>query len=477
MPLSTQAQAIMDEFGKQPGVTPQQLQNLQATINASPALIDEVNNAVAQGHLQHIVPLNNPHAGGEYNAGAHEMRLPLAMLNTPTGGQFDTGEPTFVLGHELQHGFNAVDADKARKTFASELQAIAQSPAHRHDYTAPIGTLIAANRRDEAGAEISGWNAMVSAAKKDAADHQHPAPALADIYARNPGRMADFIDVDRSHFPPTYAVKPNLTLNADMSMAATPHNIEGMGQNYFDRGSSLGHNGNSSYANYYGAYAVGVATNYERHYNQPAPVQPGHPAPAPHEMDVNLAQLHLSPRIMAGNGIDLGPDTRPMPYVDNSTQPPTHAQFRHTANTHTYVPVAPASEPSTLLRLNDAAHPDHALYQQARSAVHVLDAQHGRIPDQRSDNLAAALTVAARRDGMQEIHHVALSEDAAKAFAVQGELQSPFKQITQVDTMQAVQTPVAQSSQAWEQIITQKAPQAEQALLQPSQPPPQHAMG
>jgi hypothetical protein len=477
MPLSTQAQAIVTAFGTQPGVTAQELKNLQATIDASPALTDEVNNAVAQGHLQYIVPLNNPHAGGEYNAAAHEMRLPLAMLNSPASGAFNIGEPTFVLGHELQHGFNTATAATAQEKFATDLQAIAQSPAHRHDYTAPIGEMIAANRRDEAGAEISGWNAIVSAAQKDATDHHQAAPGLAEIYARSPGRMGDFIDVDRSHFPPTYAVRPNLTLNADMTMAATPHNIEGMGQNYFDRGASLGHNGNSSYANYYGSYAVGLATNYERSYNPPAHAQPGHAVPAGHEMDVNLAQLHLSPRIMGENGIDLGANTHPMPYVDNSTHPPTHAQFRHTINNHTYAPVTSATDPVTTVRLDDAAHPDHALFQQARNGVHVLDAQRGRTPDQRSDNLAAALVVAARRDDMHEIHHVALGNDAVKTFAVQGELHSPLKQITQVDTAQAVQTSVAQSSQAWDRIVAQKVVQIEQPVLQTSQSPAQHVMG
>lgn len=77
MPLNAKAEAVLQAFGKEPGVTPDQLKNLTRTINASPALVDEVNRAVDTGHLQRIVALNNPHAGGEYNASAHEMRLPL----------------------------------------------------------------------------------------------------------------------------------------------------------------------------------------------------------------------------------------------------------------------------------------------------------------------------------------------------------------------------------------------------------------
>ncbi|MEX1828145.1 hypothetical protein [Luteibacter sp. CQ10] len=203
--------------------------------------------------------MNNPHAGGEYNASAHEMRLPLTSISTPAGGQYDAYETTFVLGHELQHGFNAADIAKANTQFSRDLQAVAQSKTMLHDYTKPVGDVIAASRRDEAGAEISGWNATVSAARLDAMTNHAVAPTLEDIYKRNPGRMGDFIHVDRSHFPATYSLRSNLTVNADLTMPSTPANIEGMGKNYFDRSATLGHNGNSSYANYYGAWAVGVA--------------------------------------------------------------------------------------------------------------------------------------------------------------------------------------------------------------------------
>lgn len=44
-PLSPQAQALLTQFGKQPGVTPDQAANLQNVINGSPALVNEVNAA------------------------------------------------------------------------------------------------------------------------------------------------------------------------------------------------------------------------------------------------------------------------------------------------------------------------------------------------------------------------------------------------------------------------------------------------
>lgn len=138
----------------------------------------------------------------------------------------------------------------------------------------------------------------------------------------------------------------------------------------------------------------------------------------------------------------------------------------------------PATPPQ---RLDHTAHPDHPLYQQTRDAVHRLDAEHHRTPDQHSDNLAAALVVAARHDGMQAVNHVVLSNDAARTFGVQGELNSSFKQVTQVETAQASNTPIEQSSAAWQSVMQQKqsdpAHASQWAQEERSQQPPHPAMG
>jgi putative chitinase len=118
-------------------------------------------------------------------------------------------------------------------------------------------------------------------------------------------------------------------------------------------------------------------------------------------------------------------------------------------------------------RIDGTAHPDHAIYQQARDGVHHIDAQHGRNPDDRSDRLAAALTVAARQEGMGRIDHVALNGDASRTYAVQGELNSPFKKVAEVDTQQAMSTSMEQSSHAWKQASQQSnAEQAQQTHTQ-----------
>jgi peptidoglycan hydrolase-like protein with peptidoglycan-binding domain len=99
--------------------------------------------------------------------------------------------------------------------------------------------------------------------------------------------------------------------------------------------------------------------------------------------------------------------------------------------------------------LADATHPGNGMYLQALDAVHRLDAQRGRAPDQRSDNLAAALAIAAHGNGLSRVDHVVLSDDASRAYAVQGDIDSLFKRYTDVDVAQAIGTPLAQSSVQW----------------------------
>lgn len=461
--LSPQARAIVTVFAQQPGVTHDQANNLQAVINASPALIDQINNAVAQGHLRQIVPLANSHAGGEYDGQGKQMRLPLAALTTPPPQvrAFDAGEVTFVLGHELQHGFNHAATRQAYRDFRHDANLKAQETAAPRDYTTAVETLIAANRRNEAGAEIAGWNAVVSMVKSST-----PNPTLGDIHEAQRGRIADFVDKSQTT-PPVYALKSNLTLNPDLTLSPTPANLEAMGQHFFDKApvdTRLGHRGNSDYANYYGAWAISAVAGLERHHNPPRPGVGTAP------MALDLAQLGLNEKLLEENGIHLGNNTQPMPYFDRSTQPPALGLFQHTYLSHQHTsPVSAQAFEAELARLQShptpvrAAgpdhpdHPDHAMLEQIRAGVRAIDAQHNRTYDDISERISRGLLVACRdhRDqypdcptqisqtGLGRVDHVILGSNS-HMIAVEGDLDDPTHKRAAVNIDQAVATPVEQ---------------------------------
>ena len=127
--------------------------------------------------------------------------------------------------------------------------------------------------------------------------------------------------------------------------------------------------------------------------------------------------------------------------------------------------------------LLDARHPAHGIYEQAHTCVARIDQEQGRKPGPHTQNFAGSLTSAATAAGFNRIDHVALSDDATRGYAIQGELSSPFKKFVDVDVMQAIQTPLAQSSQeaaanvqdtAQQQAQVQQQVQ-QQVLLEPVQ--------
>jgi hypothetical protein len=126
--------------------------------------------------------------------------------------------------------------------------------------------------------------------------------------------------------------------------------------------------------------------------------------------------------------------------------------------------------------ISDDGHPGNAMYRQALHGIEQIDGQHGRATDSLSRNLAAALAVEGRREGLDRIDHVVLSEDASRAFAVQGEINSPFKTIASVQTELGIAKSIESSSHEWTQAQNAASQAQKQSLpdVQINQSAPRH---
>jgi hypothetical protein len=103
----------------------------------------------------------------------------------------------------------------------------------------------------------------------------------------------------------------------------------------------------------------------------------------------------------------------------------------------------PATEPS-------AERPtDDVIYRQALAGVYKVDRQLGRVPDEHSKRLAASLAALAKRSGLEQIDHVALSVEVdgkdvragENVFAVQGEPDDPAHHRVHMKTSEALSKP------------------------------------
>lgn len=134
---------------------------------------------------------------------------------------------------------------------------------------------------------------------------------------------------------------------------------------------------------------------------------------------------------------------------------------------------APAA---AVVAINDPGHPDYRLFRSAQAGVHALDAAHNRIPDQRSDQLAAALAVQAKREGLADIHHVVLSEDGSRAFAVDtADLHAAHRRHAHVEVVAGLNQSLATSTAQAEAVDAsrEQAHVAQLAQQQTQQAPPQ----
>ncbi len=129
-----------------------------------------------------------------------------------------------------------------------------------------------------------------------------------------------------------------------------------------------------------------------------------------------------------------------------------------------------ARQKPTTTTLADPTHRAHGMYSQAEVGVHRIDREHGREPTLQSGQLAGSLTASALTAQMRQIDHVVLNDDASKLYAIQGDLNSPFKSFAEVDVMRGLNTPLAQSTQvADEQLALSTAQDQVQQVAQPTQ--------
>jgi peptidoglycan hydrolase-like protein with peptidoglycan-binding domain len=214
----------------------------------------------------------------------------------------------------------------------------------------------------------------------------------------------------------------------------------------------------------------------------PAHAAPAHPAPAPaHETtlrqgDKGDAVRHLQTSLQhLGYHDEKGHKIQP----DGDFGAHTRAAVERFQRAHGLPAdgvVGPATKEAlhtATPRLDGTGHPHNALFQQSRDAVHRLDAQHQRTPDLQSDQIAGTLTTKALGQGMTRVDHAVLNDDASKVYAVQGELNSPFKKVAEASTQEAANTSLEESGRQSLQVAAQQAPQP--AVSAPTQAAPSQA--
>lgn len=113
------------------------------------------------------------------------------------------------------------------------------------------------------------------------------------------------------------------------------------------------------------------------------------------------------------------------------------------------------------IRIDHPDHPGYSLFKQAQAHVEALDAQRGRTPDAHSRNLAAYAAVTALANGITRIDALLPdTRDGSSMFIAQHT--SPLKRVAEMRTIEAINTPLEQSSAAFLQVAQQQNPSQQQ---------------
>lgn len=364
MPLSQPADQLIDTFltvafGREPKVKLDPDLKLRRIINATPVLTQLAEECTARGELFWTVAHENEDLERISTSTrlSHEVRVPRALLTTMSDRPFEGGPSTFLLGRELYCAAEADDIRQSWNEFEHALEAVASSPSTEHDYTSAIEHHLVRIRRHEAEAQVSGWNAVVSAM-----EHEHDPeraratlyPTWAKIYQRSPRHMANFIEIEGTASP-RHSIARDLLPCRDGNTAYMDASLdlEPIGHRYFKGTDGLAHNDNVHY-NQYAAEAISHAILFEQHRN------PSLKSRSFHYMSIDMERLKLQPELVQQHGFDLHDLRHPIPYIDKCGGQSAYREFRH-PSTEAHQSAGP--------HLDEKAHRDHMLYEQAQQAL------------------------------------------------------------------------------------------------------------
>ncbi|WP_343742762.1 beta strand repeat-containing protein [Herbaspirillum huttiense] len=239
-------QRILTRFSQRKEVSADAYQAIITALEKSPVLTAELNAAADGGGLLSfdILPASS-NAGAQFGNGT--LQLKVSQIGIPSSSEADL---IFQIGHETQHALNAGDTDKAWATFSSDVTSLAKSSSPQ-DYTQILEALQAQEGRDEATAQISGWNAYV-----DYVNHITPAGQAPDYT----GSFYSQFFISKNGTPVegiAFGKNADGTVNYFVDPKIESNVIAERNAYFYQQDTThLGQNGNEDYPSYYAGNAV-----------------------------------------------------------------------------------------------------------------------------------------------------------------------------------------------------------------------------
>jgi hypothetical protein len=446
---------------------PSEAAKVEASIISSPYLLNYMTRATRDDRLDHIrMDVPDAHRGGYYDGESKSIYISADVFK-PDAYKTESlrlDAITGILGHEIEHAFQAKDNQKSVNDLAYQVQMKVRNPDYigTADMTDITSEYIKAARQREADAEIAGWNAVASRVlnttvgkvkRDDMLERVNPTTSCINDAGKN------------------LSLAKGISLDDDYQMSDTrltkvgPINREPVAQCFFDQKPSdtnLGKEGKSDYTNYYGAIAFEVIKEALSNYS---------PQPA---IAMDMAKLKLKPELLESNGLDLNGGT--LSVLDRSPGQSKYVTLHHTGSGNPASPKAQLDEPvlAQTKQMNEPSHAGFNYFDQALMLLQNADDPRlkGLNAEQREKLAANAAANALHEDpGFKRFDHAVCGKpDSVKSsntvFLVQGDLNNPAHHREGVDITKGINMPIPASTQVMDQALVTQQREQQQALQQ-----------
>lgn len=272
--------------------------DIEEAIATAPYLQERMSQAIEAGRLEHI-RLTPPGAneGGHYDS---SQKAVYVSMDTFTRPDLQTRRDridviTSTLGHETGHALNAAESRETLHFVAAQIteEIRAAGPGGSADVTPHFSLYQRAARRDEAIAEIEGWNALAGRIQ-----YTNDGIITREEMLERAIPTTNCVKLDEDRLP---QLARGIVLDQDMHMSDTrlpkagAINVEPVAQCHFDQSAkTLGAQGKADYRNYYGAYLIEQVGQDTAHWVRPPTIK------------LDMARLGLDPAQLESTGLNLG---------------------------------------------------------------------------------------------------------------------------------------------------------------------------
>lgn len=374
--LSPEVQGLLKVMAKQPGVTQEQVNQVEVQIVNSPFLADIMTRAARNHDLRGVALSDNPNEAGHYSRDTGFIHLaPTTISGSGRSSEQQADYLTVTIGHETGHALRAQIARQELSKFSQAVDLTLQEALNSEscvDLTAPAKRYLVEARHNESLAEMAGINALAGRVRSDNDGVLEPAELARRAVGTTPC-------VDATGTSLAVGVKLNAS---GFQNPKDPAAVEAIATCFYDRSGSLGRHGDMGYRNYNGGPAIEIIAQhwrdtdrYARSTNKTAP-----------EVHLNMAELGLDAKLIEQNGLKL--DGKAFGFIDTSHGQMQLATVRPgTQAANQQQPRLEVADQVQEPRADRLGHRDHKTFEAIRTTV-LAD---GRWDDRQSENIAAAL--------------------------------------------------------------------------------------